>query len=334
MSPNTPKKISASTTGADEKTSPSGAADKAEAYGATASLNNPTEQVGPTTPEASPPKPEDSRPHSEKSKLRFPAVGILFLLAVFLIVGIYIAYTSLQKGFNNKPASEPNVQRILAKGTVVVGTDATFPPMENLDANGNIVGYDVDLGKRIAEELNIKAEFRNVVWDNIFDDLAKGKVDIVMSSVSITDERKLKYDFSEPYLNAGQVIITRKDTTSISSTKDLQGKRIAVQEGTTNEQQAEKYTAKELVLKYGDFIDATNALLNGKADAIFSDLTGAKGIVDKNPSLKIASDPFTSEYYGIVFRKGEEDLVTKVNLVLETLRQRGVLVLLKQKWLE
>lgn len=275
------------------------------------------------------------QPKADESKPKFIKIGILILFfIVILIVGAYYVINSLQKELDKSEPIGPNVQRIIDSGKIVIAADATFPPMEYVDNNEKIIGYDIDLGNRISEELNVKAEFKNIVWDDIFDKLLQGDVDIVISSVTITDERKLKYNFSEPYLNAGQVIITRKATTSITSTDDLQGKKIAVQKGTTNEQQALEYTSEALVLKYDDFIDATNALLEGKADVIFSDLTGAKGIVNANPTLKIASDPFTSEFYGIVFRKDEEDLVVKINSILDTLRQRGVLVLLKQKWLE
>jgi ABC-type amino acid transport substrate-binding protein len=130
------------------------------------------------------------------------------------------------------------------------------------------------------------------------------------------------------------VIITRKDTQAIETTKDLAGKKIAVQKGTTNEEQAKTFTQPNLVLTYDNFEEATNALLTASADAIFSDLTGAKGIIGKNPSLRVASDPFTNEEYGIVFRKGEDDLVTEINTILKGLRQQGVLTYLRQKWLD
>lgn len=276
----------------------------------------------------------DSKPVPEKSKSRFHLGALLFFLIILLLVGISFAFTFFQQETSKESVPGPTVSRIVNASKIIIGTDATFPPMEFGDDKGNLLGYDIDLGDRISEELNVEAEFVNIAWDDVFEALLQGEVDVIISSVTITDERKQKYDFSDPYLNAGQVIITRKENTSISSTDDLQGKKIAVQKGTTNEQQAYQYTSKAMVLTYDDFIDATNALLNGEADVIFSDLTGAKGIVNKSPTLKIASDPFTSEFYGIVFRKGEEDLVAKINSVLEILRQRGVLVLLKQKWLE
>ncbi|OGC52326.1 hypothetical protein A2982_01870 [candidate division WWE3 bacterium RIFCSPLOWO2_01_FULL_39_13] len=235
---------------------------------------------------------------------------------------------------NTTETSDPEIQRIKSAGKIIIGTDATFAPMEFIDTNGNVTGYDIDLGNKIAEEFGVKPEFVNVPWDNIFDNLNSGKVDLIISSVTINEERKKLYDFSDGYLNAGQVIITHKGNNSIKSVNDLKNKKIAVQKGTTNEEQALLYTQEQNVLRYDDFIQATEALNSKKADAIFADLTVAKGIIDENPGLKIASDPFTSDTYGIVFRKNSDDLVEKTNQTLQSLRQRGFLVYIKQKWLE
>ena len=268
----------------------------------------------------------------------------LFLLLVVLGIVGYIFLSSQRQETIKPKETQPHVDTIIASGKIIIGTDATYAPMEFTDdATGELKGYDVDLGNKIAEELGVEAEFKNIPWSDLGMDppvtsttsaLLRKEVDVVISSVTITDARKQTYDFSQPYINAGQVIVTKKDNTSISSTNDLRGKKIAVQKGTTNEEQALVYTDTDLVLLYENFDDATDALLTGKADAIFTDLTNAKGTVDEHKDLKIASDPFTSEFYGVVFRKGETDLVQRVNEVLNLLRQRGVEVFLKQKWLE
>ena len=90
---------------------------------------------------------------------------------------------------------------------IVVATDATWPPMEYVDENREIVGYDIDLMKAIAEEAGLEVEFKNVAWDGIFAGLAAGEYDAVISSVTITDERRENYDFSDPYINAGQIVV-------------------------------------------------------------------------------------------------------------------------------
>lgn len=263
--------------------------------------------------------------------------SIWVLIPLFLVFLGGVVYYSM-KLYENTPTTPtittPHVDTIKTRGTLRIGTDATYPPMEFKDSTNALVGYDIDLGKRIAQELGVTAEFVEYSWDDVFQALLDNNIDVIISSVSITDERMVLYNFSEPYINAGQVIITNKGNTTITSTEDLYGKNIGVQDETTNEEQALLYTPEEHVIRYDDFIKATQALVNGEVDAIFSDLTNAKSIIDENPTLTIASEPFTSEYYGIVMRKGEDDLVEEIDDILDTLKQKGVLALLKQKWLE
>lgn len=272
-------------------------------------------------------------PPQEPSKKHFPLLAVaLLILATAAVVLMYVATNLLQ--YNMQATSTEVAQPTSTQRKLIVGTEATFEPMESLDENGNFVGYDIELGQRLASQMGVEIEFRNIAWDDIFTSLEKGEIDMIISAVTITDERREKYDFSEAYLNAGQVIVTRQSDEGIKTTADLAGKKIAVQKGTTNETQALEFTSSELVLTYDSLVGATEALVAGQADAIFSDLTGAKGIINQNEGLKIASEPFTSDYYGIVFRKDQTELLGRVNEALNALRQQGVLVYLKQKWLE
>ncbi len=280
--------------------------------------------------------PEEPPPIPMKIQTRRSPWGIIigFVGVICLIIGVFVVLRTFKKVNVETQMGPSVVSSIKKKGKIVIGTDSTFPPMEFVNDAGEYTGYDIELGRRIAEKLGVTPEFKPILFDNFIDELKNHTVDIVMSSVSITDERKSQVQFSDPYLYAGQVILTRKDNTSISTTDDLKGKRIAVQKGTTNEQQAREFTSGELVLLFDDYSLATQALLSASADAIFSDLTGAKGIIDANPDLKVASEPFTKESYGIVFSPGENDLIPEVNSILNSLRQQGVLTLLKQKWLD
>ncbi|HZE87670.1 MAG TPA: transporter substrate-binding domain-containing protein [Methylomirabilota bacterium] len=263
-----------------------------------------------------------------------PMILIIILLVFSFFCGLLIAawyfQTQLQKDTTPKQATQTPA---ISSKTIVIGTDATFPPMEYTNKEGGLVGYDIDLGYRIANELGAKVEFKNIRWDDLFKALNNKQVAMIISSVTITDERKKLYDFSDSYLNAGQVVITSKENTTITSVESLKGKKIAVQHGTTNEQEALKHTSPNLVIQYPDFVQATKALVDGKVDAILSDLPGAKGIVTTNPTLKIATDPFTNEYYGVVFRKGDPN-IKKINDILTLLQTKGVLTDLKQKWLD
>ncbi len=257
--------------------------------------------------------------------------GVLFIFALLLsFVFIYYYVNSLsQKNHVELPLTVPSA--VTEPKKLVIGIDATLEPMEYIE-NGKLVGFDVDLGKNLAKELDADIEFRNIIFDNLFNSLDQRQINMIISAVTITPERQQRYDFSGQYLNAGQVIIIKKGNTAIHGVADLKGKKIATQTGTTNEKTALKYTSDRLVIRFPDFVQATKALVDDNVDALFTDLPNAIGITSKNSDLTIVSDPFTKEYYGIVFIKGDPS-VTQVNEVLATLRRKGVLADLEKKWL-
>lgn len=273
----------------------------------------------------------------ERQQLESPHRGLIhtgLILIILFIAGLLFAAWYFQKQIQktNPLSSEPKSNSTVLPKKFTIGTDPTLPPMEYTE-DDKLLGYDIDLANFIGKELGVEVEFKNVVFDNIFTALDERQIDMIISAVTITPERQQKYDFSNQYLNAGQVIITQKGNSSIKSTADLKGKRIATQKGTTNEESALKYTSEDLVIRYPDFEQATQALVTGKSDALFTDLPNAKGITLENPTLRIASDPFTNEYYGIVFRKGDP-LVEPINQALDVIRVKGFLTDLKQKWLD
>ncbi len=260
---------------------------------------------------------------------RYVIFGIGTILLTLFLFGLVFVYFQSQRNYVSSPHTVPSA--VTEPKKLVIGIDATLEPMEYLE-NGKLVGFDVDLGKNLAKELDADIEFRNIIFDDLFNALDQRQINMVISAVTITEERQQKYDFSDPYLNAGQVIIMRKENKTIRSIADLQGKKIATQTGTTNEQEALKHTSDRLVMRYPDFVQATQALIDGKVDALFTDLPNAKGITSKNSDLKIVSAPFTKEYYGIVFLKGDPS-VTQINEALAVLRKKGVLDQLEKKWL-
>ncbi len=283
----------------------------------------------PAQPVASTPPPPVSSQHKSNYSTAFV---IIFLICAFLS-GLILAMVFFQNELQKLNAAKPSASSTSSiSKTVIVGTDATAPPMESVNKQGGLIGYDIDLGYRLANEMGVKAEFKNIPWDNIFQALLDKKIDMIISSVTITDERKQKYAFSDSYINAGQVIVSRKDH-PYKTTAELMGKKLSVQKGTTDEKEALTLTNPNLVVSFSDFVDATKALANGQVDAMISDLTFAKGFISEYDNLKITSDPFTNEYYGVVMRKENKDLLKKVNDALNILQVNGVLTDLKQKWL-
>ena len=218
----------------------------------------------------------------------------------------------------------------------VIATDASFPPMEFVDESKNIVGFDIDLMNAIAAAMGFEVEYKNTAWDGIFAGLEGKEYDAILSAVTITDERKQKYDFSDPYINAGQAVIVRADETAIASHKDLPGKTAGAQIGTTGAFAVEEIEGA--ILKEYDTIDlALLDLVNGNIDAVVVDTPVAADYVLTSETfkgkLKIVGEPFTDEYYGLVVRKGETELVTLFNEGLKKVQASGDYDKFYQKWI-
>ncbi|MBL7156064.1 MAG: basic amino acid ABC transporter substrate-binding protein [Candidatus Pacebacteria bacterium] len=255
------------------------------------------------------------------SKKFIICLGIIILIVVAGVIWWY-----------QKPAKQE--LEVVKKGKLVVGTDATYPPMEYFNEQGNFVGMDIDIAKEIALDLGIQTEFRNIVWEGIFNTLLAGEVDILVSAITITPERAEIMDFSDPYFNAGQVVMVMVNKVGeIKGVEDLTGKTIGVQTGTTSEIEAKKYTDPALVIAFADYDLAKSALLTQAIDAIIIDYPAAVGMVSEEKTLKVVGAPFTQEFYGIAVKKGEKELLEEINKTIRRLKRDGKLKEFEEKWL-
>jgi len=220
--------------------------------------------------------------------------------------------------------------------TVTVATDATWPPMEMVDANKQIVGYDIDFMNAVAKEAGFKAEFKNTAWDGIFAGVEAGQYDAIISSVTITDERKAKYDFSLPYINAGQVLIVPK-TEKGSKVSDLKGKKVGAQIGTTGAMEVKKAAGVELKT-YDEVGLAFEDMAAGRVAGVVCDeptaIIYALQKKEYNAKFKIVGKPFTKEAYGIVVKKGNKDLLALINKGIVAVKKKKIDEQLRKKWLK
>jgi len=219
---------------------------------------------------------------------------------------------------------------------LVFGSDATYPPMEFLDANKNIVGFDIDLIQAVAKAGGFEAVVKNTAWDGIFAGLSAGDYDGVLSSVTITAERAQTMDFSAPYVNAGQVIIVNKKNKNLNDLKLLGGKTVGVQIGTTGAIEVAKF--KNITMKtYDEAGLAVEDLFIGRTDAVVIDSPTAASYVLQNDKYKatllIAGKPFTTEEYGIAVKKGNTKALAMINKGLAAVIKDGTVAKLKAKWL-
>jgi His/Glu/Gln/Arg/opine family amino acid ABC transporter permease subunit len=241
---------------------------------------------------------------------------------------------------------------IRQRGKVVIGTDATYPPFEEKVGDG-FQGFDIDLGNAIARELRpaaddsstgvvktrrepwpgVKARWVNISFDGIFAALLSGKFDLVMSGVTITDERRKQMAFSDPYYNSGQIIAVRKENRSVRKPEDLRGKTVAVQLGTTGQFAMEKVGGVN-IRKYNDLNLALLEVSNGRAEAAVGDLPAVREMIRKgHPKLKTVGSLLSDEKVGLVMRQGEPELAAAVNAALKKIRASGEYDRIYQRWL-
>jgi len=256
--------------------------------------------------------------------------------AVLVVVALIAVGCQRQQAQPQAPQPQAGPVPDLGGRTVRVATDATYPPFEMLDESKNIVGYDIDLITEICNLAKCKPEIKSTAWDGIFPALQKGDFDAVISGVTITAERDKTMDFSDPYIEVGQVLLVRADEDRIGGLDDMADKVVAVQRGTTNDEtatQLQKEGKIKDVKRFPTFDLAVKSLLNKDVDAVVIDNTAASGYMGTNPDqLKVAGEKFTSEGLGIVVREGDKELQGAFNAALKVLKENGTLDRLYQKW--
>lgn len=210
-----------------------------------------------------------------------------------------------------------------------IGAEASFPPFESMDNKGQVVGFDVDVMNAIAEKGGFKVEFKNTPWEGIFASLEQGDVDMVVSAVTITDERKITMDFSDPYFEARQQIAVLDTNTSVKTVADLTNKKVAVQTGSTADTVAKKAmgNTSKSIKRFDSLVSAMQELGAGGVDAVIGDNAVIAFYIKNNPGqkLRMIEDKTTeAEFYGFALKKGTHpELLAKINEGLKAIKADG-----------
>ncbi len=220
-----------------------------------------------------------------------------------------------------------------SEDTLVVATDATFPPFEYIDEETKeIIGFDIDLMNAIAERAGLDITYQNVSWDPLLAGMADCQYDMAISAMTITAERAKAFSFSDPYINAGQITVVAIGNTTIGGPDDLVGATIGAQIGTTGAMEAEAIQ-DSAVKVYDTYELAFLDLANGQIDAVIADYPTAVAFVNQNADrLMVVGDVFTDENYGIAFCMGNDELISQVNAALAGLKTEGFVDELVVKW--
>lgn len=206
--------------------------------------------------------------------------------------------------------------------TLVMGTNATFPPYEYVDDNNKIVGIDAEIAQAIADKLGMKLEIKDMEFDSLIPAVKSDSIDVVLAGMTVTDERKQSVDFSDSYSTGVQVIIV-KEGSDIKSADDLKGKKIGVQSGTTGDSYCTTDFGQENVKQFSNGSLAVAALANGQVDCVVIDNEPAKNYVAANTGLKILDTEYVTEDYAIAVSKDNPDLLKKINTALKELKEAG-----------
>lgn len=217
-----------------------------------------------------------------------------------------------------------------SKGTLTVGTNAEFPPFEYINDDGEIDGFDVALIKAIGKRAGYDVKMVNMEFKSLIGSIQTGGLDASIAGMTVTEERKLSVNFTDSYYEAVQYIIVRKDS-DITQLSDLNGKKIAVQEGTTGDilvtpgedNTVITDTATE-VKRFKKGTDAVLDLKNGAVDAVVIDANPAQEFVKANPDdLKCIPDDTSIEYYAIAINKEKTDILADLNKALQEIKEDG-----------
>lgn len=227
-------------------------------------------------------------------------------------------------GKDPSPSATPTVDAIKSKGKLTVMTNASFPPFEYIDAQGNVVGVDMELAQKVADRLGVELEIIDMNFDLLIDALKNGKGDLVAAGMTARPDRAEQIDFSIIYISMGLKVIVPVGT-DIKTFDDLDGKKIAVQEATTADIYVQENYKKATPLQFKSAIDAANAVKSGNADCAVIDMLPAEYMTANSPEIELMDELLSAEDTAMGVAKGHEDLLAVVNEVLTASMNDGSL---------
>jgi len=268
------------------------------------------------------------------------AVIFVMVLLTALIISLGCAQQTQQtsKPVNAQLAESSTLQSILKAGKLRVGMEPGYMPFEMQDKQSQIVGFDVDMAREMAAAMEVELELVPTAWDGIIGSLLTDKFDIIMSGMTVTQQRNLKVNFAEPYIIVGQTILINKDLEGkIKGYMDLNDPQYTVTSklGTTGEQAVKKMIPRATYRSFETEPEAALEVINGKADAFVYDLPYCAVFFAEKGEGKLAflDEPFTFEPLGWAVRQGDPDFLNWLNNFLAQVKGDGRYDSIYGKWI-
>ncbi len=257
---------------------------------------------------------------------------------VFAVLTILLFASTLALAADIDLAKKSTLEEIQKRGELRVGFEAGYMPFEMTDKNGKFVGFDIDVANKMAKAMKVKLVLVNTAWDGIIPALITKKFDIVMSGMTLTQERNLKINFANPYIVVGQtIVLAKKHEGVVKSYKDLNDPKYVVTSklGTTGEQAVKRMIPKCTYKSFETETEAALEVATGKADASVYDQPFNVVFMAQQGEGKLVflDKPFTYEPLAWAVRKGDPDLLNWLNNFLNQIKQDGTYETIYNKWI-
>lgn len=251
-------------------------------------------------------------------------LGLVFVLSLSVLA----ACGSNGDTDNNEESSSSK------KETLLIGTEATYPPFSYRNDDNEITGYDVEVAREVADRIGMKAEFKAIEWKGLLSSLETERIDMVANQVTITDDRKEQFDFTEPYTYSGGQVIVNEDNNDIKGIKDLEGKTVGTTQGSNYAQAAEEAGADTKIYK-GAAQVLTDLSSDRNIDAAMNDrLFILTELPEQDYNVKGVGETFNKTEMAFALPKGNEDLIEKINGALKEMKEDGTLADISKKYFD
>lgn len=272
------------------------------------------------------------------------------IFILLLVVGLAVALIGCSGGSDSPPPAdnqEPQTQAngdtdtgntvdtldvIKERGVIVAGLDDSFAPMGFRDENNNLVGFDIDMGEEIAKRMGVKIEWQPTDWDGVISALQTKRFDVIISGMTITEERAQQVNFTEPYVVAGVVALVRAGNDTIKTAEDLAGRVVGIQGGSSGEEVVKELEGLKDVKRYKQFPECLSDLEIGRLDAAIVDVTVAAHFLALRPGVFEIATPLNEELFAIATRQEDTKLLDELNRIISEMKADGTLEEISMKW--
>lgn len=271
--------------------------------------------------------------------------SILWLM--ILVLGTALIFTGcggqegdkeVEENVEQQQEEDDSWEKVKEAGVLIAGLDDNYPPMGFRDENGKLTGFDIEMGNEIGKRLGIEVKWQPAAWDGIIAALKAKKFDVIISGMTLTEERMKEVDFAGPYIYAAQAIVVKEDNDTIKGLDDFKDRIIGTQSGSTGFKICTELKEDGIITKefkdYADFGLAFQDLKIGRVEALIADDYVAEGYLREMPGeFKLVGEKFEEETNGIAVRKEDKELFNKLDQVIKEMINDGTLSELSEKWL-